>query len=82
MSGENERRSVIESSDPFLFLKDGGRKVVNFAITNYCNAKCKYCSFHHEKNKMCVSLADAQRAVDYLVEIDTGMLALTGGNHY
>ncbi len=82
MSGELKEPSSINSADPFLFLRDGGRKIVNFAITNFCNAKCKYCSFHKEKNKRCVTLEDARRAIDYLYEINTGVLALTGGEPF
>ncbi|WP_455392139.1 radical SAM protein [[Eubacterium] cellulosolvens] len=67
------------SADPFIFLRNGGKKFVNFAVTNYCNAKCKYCQFHRERDKINVSLDDARRAIDYLCDINTGVLALTGG---
>jgi len=79
MFGVKGKKIMDESSDPFIFLKNGGKKIVNFTITNYCNAKCIYCSFHHEKEKKYVTLEDACRAIDYLYEINTGVLALTGG---
>jgi MoaA/NifB/PqqE/SkfB family radical SAM enzyme len=67
------------ASDPFEFMKHGGKKIVNFTVTNYCNARCVYCSFHKEKNRKQVSLEDAKKAIDYFVCIDTGLLSLTGG---
>jgi MoaA/NifB/PqqE/SkfB family radical SAM enzyme len=79
MKGVNTKKSHDQSSDPFTFLKCGGKKIVNFTVTNYCNAKCTYCSFHFEKNKKIVTFDDAIRAIDYLYEINTGVLALTGG---
>jgi MoaA/NifB/PqqE/SkfB family radical SAM enzyme len=60
-------------------MKDAGKKIVNFAITNHCNAKCEYCLFHKEKNKKDVSLDDAIRTIDYLCDVNTGVLSLTGG---
>jgi MoaA/NifB/PqqE/SkfB family radical SAM enzyme len=79
MKGVIPDRKHDQSSDPFMFLRDGGKKIVNFAITNYCNAKCKYCSFHLEKNKKYVKFDVACSAIDYLNDINTGVLALTGG---
>lgn len=68
-----------KSTDPFRFVKYGGKKIVNFTVTNYCNAKCVYCSFHQEKNKKYVAFDDAVPAIDYLSDINTGVLSLTGG---
>jgi len=79
MQGVNTNKKPKQASDPFTFLKAGGKKFVNFAITNFCNAKCKYCSFHLERNKTYVKYEDACRAIDYLIDINTGVLALTGG---
>ena len=79
MLGDKEKSTAEKSSDPFLFLRNGGKKIVNFAIINHCNAKCTYCKFHLEKDQQYVSLENARRAIDYLLEIDTGVLALTGG---
>ena len=79
MQGVNTNKKPKQASDPFTFLKAGGKKFVNFAITNFCNAKCKYCSFHLEKNKTYVKYEDACRVIDYLIDINTGVLALTGG---
>ena len=79
MHGDKEYSSAENSSDPFLFIKNGGKKIVNFAITNHCNAKCTYCKFHLEKEPQYVTLENAKRAIDYLLKINTGVLALTGG---
>jgi MoaA/NifB/PqqE/SkfB family radical SAM enzyme len=68
-----------DSSDPFRFFRTGGKRIVNFTVTNHCNASCVYCSFHKQKNKKAVTLEQARRAIDYLVDIDTGMVSLTGG---
>ena len=40
-----------DSSDPFRFFRTGGKRIVNFTVTNCCNASCVYCSFHKQKNK-------------------------------
>lgn len=66
-------------NDPFSFIRNGGKKIVNFTVTNFCNAKCVYCSFHKQKNKKTVTLDEARTAIDYLAEINTGVLSLTGG---
>jgi MoaA/NifB/PqqE/SkfB family radical SAM enzyme len=68
-----------DSSDPFRFFRTGGKRIVNFTVTNHCNASCVYCSFHTQKNKKTVTLEQARRAIDYLVGIGTGMVSLTGG---
>jgi|GEM_PF-2311526 len=68
-----------DSSDPFRFFRGGGRRIVNFTVTNYCNARCVYCSFHLQKDRKIVSLEEARRAIDYLAGIGTGMVSLTGG---
>ena len=60
-------------------MRNGGRRIVNFTVTNFCNASCVYCSFHKEPDKKMVSPADARRAIDYLSENEVGMLSLTGG---
>ncbi len=65
--------------DPVRFLKGGGRRMVNFAITNRCNARCRFCSFPQEKEEREVSLEEGLRAVDFLAGINTGVLSLTGG---
>jgi MoaA/NifB/PqqE/SkfB family radical SAM enzyme len=52
---------------------------VNFTVTNFCNAKCVYCSFYKEQEKKYVSFDEAVQAIDYLSEINTGVLSLTGG---
>lgn len=70
---------TMDSSDPFVFFRNRGKKIVNFAIVNHCNAKCVYCSFHKEKVQKYVGLDDAKRAIDYFCDIDIGVLSLTGG---
>jgi len=68
-----------DSSDPFRFFRTGGKRIVNFTVTNHCNASCVYCSFHKQKDKKAVTLEQARRAIDYLLDIGAGMVSLTGG---
>jgi MoaA/NifB/PqqE/SkfB family radical SAM enzyme len=73
---------VVFSNDPFEFAKGGGKKIVNFTITNGCNAKCIYCSFHLNKRPVIVRFPKAKRAIDFMVKNDVGVLSLTGGEPF
>ncbi len=70
---------VNSASDPFHFVRNGGKKMVNFTVTNFCEATCVYCSFHKQEKKKIVSFDEARMAIDYLAEVNTGVLSLTGG---
>jgi MoaA/NifB/PqqE/SkfB family radical SAM enzyme len=73
---------VAGPNDPFQFAKGGGKKIVNFTVTDGCNAKCIYCSFHLNKNFRVVKLHDAKMAIDFLIQHDVGVLSLTGGEPF
>jgi MoaA/NifB/PqqE/SkfB family radical SAM enzyme len=81
ISSTPRRKGIQVNSvvDPFWFIRNGGKKIVNFTVTNFCNATCVYCSFHKQKKKKIVSFDEAKMAIDYLIEINTGVLSLTGG---
>jgi len=67
------------TDDPFVFMRNGGKRIVNFTVTNFCNASCVFCSFHREQNKRIVSPENARRAIDFWADNDVGMLSFTGG---
>jgi MoaA/NifB/PqqE/SkfB family radical SAM enzyme len=74
--------SVRASGDPFYFMRGGGRRLVNFTVTNACNAKCVYCSFHLNRDPRLVGLDEAKHAIDFLMDHDVGVLSLTGGEPF
>ena len=74
--------SSRSSNDPFSFARDGGKRIVNFTVTDGCNASCVYCSFHKNRNPRIVSLPEARAAIDFLVENEVGVLSLTGGEPF
>ena len=67
------------ANDPFLFANGGGRRIVNFTVTNFCNAKCVFCSFPAQKAPHWVPFEEARRAIDHMVSLDVGLVSLTGG---
>jgi len=70
------------SSDAFEFARGGGKRIVNFTVTNGCNASCVYCSFHRNRPFDTVALDDARRAIDFLADRGVGVLSLTGGEPF
>jgi MoaA/NifB/PqqE/SkfB family radical SAM enzyme len=74
--------SSRSSNDPFDFARGGGKRIVNFTVTDGCNASCVYCSFHRNRSPRIVGLAEARAAIDFLAENDVGVLSLTGGEPF
>jgi MoaA/NifB/PqqE/SkfB family radical SAM enzyme len=57
----------------------GDLKVCEFALTNVCTAKCKFCSIWTQKPKVFVDLEKTKKAISHLAQIGTRFITLTGG---
>jgi len=55
-------------------------KVVEFAITNACIAKCTFCEIWKQQPKVFVEKEKALQVIDRLAEIGTSHVTITGGD--
>jgi len=60
----------------------GRTSMAHFAITSWCNAKCVFCSYPDSKDKICVNIADAIKAINSLKRLGVGIISLTGGEPF
>ena len=58
------------------------QRMCNFTVTGWCNAKCVFCHYPGVKERPAVKLDDAKRAIDALIDLDVGVLSLTGGEPF
>ena len=58
----------------------GKLKVVEFAITNACIAKCTFCEIWKQQPKVFVEKEKALQVIDRLAEIGTSHVTITGGD--
>ncbi|MBN1797490.1 MAG: radical SAM protein [Spirochaetales bacterium] len=54
-------------------------RVAQFALTNWCNGRCKVCSIWKQKKKVTVSLKDGLYVIDRLAKMGILQLTFTGG---
>lgn len=56
------------------------KNVVFFCVTNFCNAKCRSCSFWMTENPTFPKREDLEKTIDVLKDkLDCGFLQITGG---
>lgn len=64
-------------------LSDGGPGFCQFAITDACNARCKFCNFSLDvsdaASRVYVPVDQALRSIDVLADIGVGYIAFVGG---
>ncbi len=59
-----------------------GISTAHFTISNWCNAKCVFCSYPSQDQRITVSLENAKKAIDALRNLGVGIVALTGGEPF
>ena len=59
-----------------------GISTAHFTISNWCNAKCVFCSYPSTDQRITVTFKNAKKAIDALRDLGVGILSLTGGEPF